>query len=328
MYISKEDRPVADEFLKFYEPYAYQGALDENLKEATKAKLKTIHCRFCKKSREETTFTEKTHLLSKALGNYNYYSHDECDDCNKLFGIRENDLARYFGVSRTFDHIRTDRSAPKFESATGQVGAKKIGPEVYYVYKKRDGEDFQVDLAAGKASVSMDSQKFRPDFVYLSLLKMALAIMPLDDILNYDAAFKMLLKPDEYPEINYLKRVCVTETGIVIARPFAQLFKKRPEIEEHGLVEHLFCLYVGHMMFETLIPGFISDQAKIGNNIQMAVAPYIQLNTVDTHDGIVEKRYVQNLWSSEPIKNESHVCFSFDTSNLVAIKIEGLNDLI
>lgn len=328
MYISKEDRPIADQFLKSYEPYVYQGTLEENLKEAGKAKLNTTRCRFCKKSREETTFTEKTHLLSKALGNYNYYSHDECDVCNKLFGNRENDLARYFGVSRTFDHIRIDRSAPKFESATGQVGAKKIGPEAYYVYKKRDGEDFQVDLTAGKASINMASQKFRPDFVYLSLLKMALAIMPVDDIPNYDMAFKILMKPDEYPEINYLKRACVTETGIVIARPFAQLFKKRSEIDELSLVEHLFCLYVGHMMFEILVPGFISDQGKIGKNIQMAVAPYFQLNTVDTHDGIIEKRYVQNLWSCEAIKNENHVGFSFDTSNLVGIKIEGLSDLL
>ncbi|QXV63729.1 hypothetical protein INP83_11475 [Mucilaginibacter sp. 21P] len=327
VYIAKEDRQIADTFRQSYDPYVYQGSLEENLKEARRLKKDITHCRFCKRSRQETKFKENTHMLSKLLGNYNYYSHDECDTCNRLFGTRETDLSCFLGTARTFDHLLTERKAPGFESGSGQVGVKKIGPEAFYVFQKREGEDFKVDMESGQAKINLDSQIYRPDNVYLSLLKMALGIMPEKDISNYALAFKILQEPEKYPEVRHLFKANVTETEMVIARPFAQLFRRRSDLNSPDLPQMLFCLSVGRFMFQIIVPGSELTEANMGKSLDMRVAPYIQLNLQETHDRVVQKRYMKDLSSNEPIKKEDRMQFSFATDNLVSIKIEGLTDL-
>jgi hypothetical protein len=323
-----EDRPVAEAFRQYYDPYVYQGSLDENLKEARRLKRDTTHCRFCKRSREETTFKENTHLLSKLLGNYNYYSHDECDTCNKLFGKRENDLSRFLGTTRTFDHLVNERIAPGFESSSGQVGLKKIGPEVFYVYKKRDGEDFKVDINGGQAEINLDSQVYTPENVYLSLLKMALGILPEKNIPDYELAFKILQNPEIYPRTQHLRKACITEIGMIIARPYAQLYRRRQDLNMPELPQMLFCLSVGRFMFQIIVPGHRADDADIGKSFDLRVAPYIQLNLKETHDGIVERRFIEDLSSAEPVTKENKLHFSFGTDKLVSVKMDGLTDLL
>jgi hypothetical protein len=48
----------------------------------------------------------------------------------------------------------------------------------------------------------MESQLFRPEYVYRALLKMALSILPEKDIIDYEMAFKLLLDTENYQELN------------------------------------------------------------------------------------------------------------------------------
>ena len=321
MYIAKEDRETADAFLELYAPYGYQGAVHNNLSEAKKLKAKIIVCRFCKRKRGDVKFKQNTHLISKLLGNRGYYSHDECDTCNQLFRLRENDLAHFLGTSRTFDHIQPDEVPYTFESANCQIGVKKLGFESFLVYRKKDGDEFNVDINNGTIAVNLDSKPYRPDYVYLSLLKMALGILPHDDVEEYEKAFKYLQHPEEYPDVTEMQQVRVTETAMVIGKPFALVFEKRQAISDVILPQHMFCLYVGHFMFQIMLPGHTTDITRLAEKLNFPVAPYIQLNTVDAHDGILERRYIENLRESQKQKKESSIAMGFPTDHLVGIDV-------
>src|SRR5579872_3451083 len=254
VYIALEERQIADTFMALYQPFVYQGTAVNNLRESRRLKKSIQCCRFCKRNTGQTSFSQDTHLIPRLLGNSGFYSSDECDDCNQLFRLFENDLAAAMGNLRTFDHLREDTKAPMFESANGQIGARPLADGAVYLYKKKDNApDFAVDIEKGTVSIRMDSQPYKPEFVYRALLKIALAILPEPLISLYESAFDFLLHPEKYPDLDWIKRVCVTGTDLVIARPFALIFEKRPAVNKLGLPQHLFCLYVGRLMFQFII---------------------------------------------------------------------------
>lgn len=322
VYIAKEDRPVADNFLKFYRPYAYQGALDANKKEATRLRKLTSHCRFCKKDREHTLFTQDTHLISKLLGKNAWYSHDECDTCNQQFKLYENDLACYLGTSRVFNHMLPGTTAPGFESANGNIKLRKKNDFILLEKKDNDNEDLKVDLNKGTASIKIDTQLFRPVHVYKALLKIAMGVLPAVDVADYEAGFDFLLKMENHPELDYFKESLVTETEMTIARPYAQLVKKIAGIKADHLPQHLFCLTVGHLMFQLPLPGHRGMATAADDMRRIPAAPYIQLNAAEPHDGIIRHRTVADLRSIEQTTRDDSIHFGFSTENLTAIKLD------
>ena len=58
-------------------------------------------CKFCLKTSKEATFKNIPHVIPELLGRNNYTSNDECDNCNKLFGTYESDLANYISPYQT-----------------------------------------------------------------------------------------------------------------------------------------------------------------------------------------------------------------------------------
>ncbi|WPU96444.1 hypothetical protein SNE25_13030 [Mucilaginibacter sabulilitoris] len=322
VYIGKEDRTLAETFREFYEPYAYQGTLEGNLRESRKLKKETMACRFCKKSRAETTFSQDTHLISKLLGKNTYYSHDECDTCNQQFRLFENDLAAYLGTSRVFNHMIAGTSAPGFESANGQIKIKKKNDLIWLEKKGDRHDDLKIDLKNGKAAIKMETQLFRPENVYKALLKMAMGILPEIDRPDYNAGFKFLLHMENYPELTCFKRALLTETDIVIARPFAQLFKKLESVTDERFPQHLFCLSVGNLAFQLALPGHREFHGTTLQGYRMAIAPYIQLNSAEPHDGVVRGRKVEDLRSTEQKSNDHSMHFEFPTENLAAVQLD------
>lgn len=322
VYIGKEDRALAETFREFYEPYGYQGTLEGNLRESRKLKKATVTCRYCKKNRAETTFSQDTHLISKLLGKNTYYTHDECDTCNQQFRLAENDLAAYLGTSRVFNHMIAGTSAPGFESANGNIKIKKKN-DLIWLEKKGDGnDDLKIDLKDGKAAIKMETQLFRPENVYKALLKMAMGMLPEADLPDYDVGFEFLLHMENYPELAYFKRALLTETDIVIARPFAQLFKKLETVTDERFPQHLFCLSVANLVFQLALPGHRDFHETALHGYRMAIAPYIQLNTSEPHDGIIRGRNVEDLRATEQKSNDHSMYFEFPTENLVAVQLD------
>jgi|SRR6185503_2296153 len=322
VYISKEEQNNANAFLKYYEPYGYQGTAEANRPLSRRLKLTTTHCRFCKRTREQTTFTQDTHLISNLLGQNTYYSHDECDECNAFFKAFENDLANYLGTSRVFNHIMPHMKAPGFSSGNRAVNVKNYGNDFIYVENaKPEKEDFKVDMENGNMEIAIKTAKFVPENVYRALLKMALGILPENNVAEYDMGFKLLMNMNDYPSYKSLKKVVIAPSDIVLGRPFACLFQKRPGVNEPLFPQHLFCLYVGNLMMQILIPGRIGA-VDPPSNVRMPFAPYYQLNAADPHDDVIHGRILEDLQATEPRQNDNGIHMNFSTENLAGVQLD------
>ena len=322
VYISKEEQNNANAFLRYYEAYLYQGTAEANRPLSRRLKLTTIQCRFCKKTRPATAFTQDTHLISNLLGQNTYYSHDECDECNAFFKRFENDLANYLGTSRVLNHIMPGTKAPGFSSANRAVNIKNYGNDfIYFENAKPEMNDFIVDIQKGQMDIKIETAKFIPVNVYRALLKMALGSLPEMNIAEYDVGFKLLMAIENYPSYNGLMNVVIAPTDIVLARPFACIFQKRLDIIEPLFPQHLFCLYVGNLMMQILLPGHI-NAAGPPTNARMPFAPYYQLNASDPHDNVVHGRMLEDLQSTEPRQNDNSIRTNFSTENLAGVKLD------
>jgi len=321
MYISKEEQGNAEAFLKIYEPYRYQGTAEFNRPTSLELKKTTISCRFCKKTKGETTFKEDTHLISKLLGRNTYYSHDECDICNKFFLRYEHDLASYLGTSRVFNHILPVK-APKFRSRNGAIKIKNYGNNLIYVENANpEKNDFQVDMEVGKVELVIETQEFLPENVYRALLKMAMGTLPETEIAAYEMGFKFLLNMENYPELGTLKKVIIVETDLTVGQPFALSYQMHTNANYPRFPKHIFCLYVGNLMFQLLVPGHL-DAPTQATNAQMPLAPYYQLDASHPHDDIVRQRILVDLKATTPRSNDNSLKMEFSTENLVAIQLD------
>ena len=90
-------------FLSIYNPYAISPD-KSTIRIGTKQKDNRV-CRFCNKTMPEVTFKNKSHTISHALGNICFITNDECDSCNKKFGLSiEQDFFHYVEMFNSLAH--------------------------------------------------------------------------------------------------------------------------------------------------------------------------------------------------------------------------------
>ena len=90
-------------FLSIYNPYAISPD-KSTIRIGTKQKDNRV-CRYCNKTMPEVTFKNKSHTISHALGNICFITNDECDSCNKKFGLSiEQDFFHYVEMFNSLAH--------------------------------------------------------------------------------------------------------------------------------------------------------------------------------------------------------------------------------
>lgn len=212
-------------------------------------------CRFCGLSKPEVTFEKKAHTVSELLGNKRVFSYYECDKCNKLFSKYEYDTAELLKSYRAVFGIE------------GKKGPIKPGAGIEF---KNDSEtnNFHIrmneiglknsinsfDLAINnidKTAKICSKIKYNPMHIYKHFLKMALSIMPDEDISSFDEYLgKGSVLLDEESSIN--KTPYFLYTFILskqIAKPKAKLYRKNSTPDASFLPEFLFTLDFSHYIF-------------------------------------------------------------------------------
>lgn len=141
-------------------------------------------CRFCGRSMPETTYVSDSHTISEALGNKNFITNDECDQCNSRFGQGdgiENDMLNMHAPLITILGVKGKKHIPEF---TG----KDFG--LSYIANKKSGENpsIEIKLIAGESiteendlqkSIKLESDKrVVPQNVYRVLCKYAIGMLP------------------------------------------------------------------------------------------------------------------------------------------------------
>ena len=177
----------------------------------TKEDKKEIHgleertntnCIFCGKPFEHWTKKDVAHAISECMGNKKLINFCECYECNHLFGeIAENHLGKFIMPYRIINeiygkgkHKNVVKDMPidkDLSYGTYRFEQKKNAPifssknfDVYNMLIERVGTGRLTQTEHG-FRLSIPRQSYDPRLVYVSLLKIAYTLLPLEELPNY-----------------------------------------------------------------------------------------------------------------------------------------------
>lgn len=214
-------------------------------------------CRFCGEGNLKKFKTE-AHTLAEFLGNKSLISLDECDNCNKKFASYENELSRFLSPYLTLAKVKGKNKVPKF---------KHSGLEIERDSKR--GVKFSISNENSQNLVSYNHKTdtfnltaplpnftFVPRYAYKALCKMALSVMPQEELSNYQKLCDWILEPDDLEDFPFLE--CkIAQTNLVQHLPYIGVYllkRKAPETPVPYIIFILmastFCLQIDLMSDE------------------------------------------------------------------------------
>ncbi len=164
-------------------------------------------CRFCGTT-DRAQFRTTAHAVPRSLGNSRLISLDECDQCNKLFGLYDDQLVRFFGSYLSMVGLVSGKKPPKTKDRTSSIA--------------RDGDSISVSTSIANGELSsavhvvmtesgpalrlpLPESYYIPAYAYMALCKQALSLMPLDALETFRRLTGALLDrrfdhSEEFPE--------------------------------------------------------------------------------------------------------------------------------
>ena len=307
--------------IDFFQAYEIEDAIvcpDQKMKGLI-PKTKRV-CRFCKLKNGEVSFRKEAHLISKLLGNKYLVSDFECDNCNEIFGDYENHLSNFLGPNRAFYKLLGIGQNYKFKSPNKKTVAedfKLYGLENSFSISREDIQDqtFEFNREAGETIIRFTKHSYSPLLLYKSILKIALSCLKIQDVADYELAFKYVRSNKLNNNFKGFSNLLVFSTppGTGHKTPFAYLYKKRDKVR--NTCSHVFVLHFMNQIFQIVIP-LNKNDLKFFNNepIPVFYCPPM-FHDLETADSILIRDQLLDLSSEEMVKNEEEVIgFRYDTN--------------
>jgi len=256
--------PLLLEFYNNYEGTTLQFSPD---KREERPPVKGRVCRFCKQSFPKVRFKKWAHIIPELLGNKNLVSFDECDECNSIFSKYEVQLARFMGLDRTLFQTNAKKGVPKFNTVENGFTANvtdDLGLTNIVELVDNSGEHFKINQDTGNTEIRYQKASYIPIKVYKAMLKIAINLLPKNELIHYHSVIKMILT-DKFDNI-------LAQCAVVRKYSFdehfnvhAYLFKNRGN---RGLPSHIFQLVFENTSFQFFIP-FSDLDLHLYNGIPM-----------------------------------------------------------
>lgn len=250
---------MAATHLIFWKKYKLITSTDDMKSQILAKEIRAQECRFCKLNPENTTFSQKTHLLPELLGGNSILTTDECDECNKLFSGFESHLSTFFRPYLVISGVTGKKKIPKFQSRTNNRDESTrtvMSSDDMRRIQINLGllEDYKLDKEHKTATIKFRKEPYIPLNVYKALLKIGLSLLPLKYIEEYSSSFKLLTKGEptlsffSYGYIYTLKRKRFSE-------PKAELYKaKRMYSKNKVFPEMTLLLYFANQVVQIFLP--------------------------------------------------------------------------
>lgn len=166
-------------------------------------------CRFCGKGENEVSFKKIAHAFPESIGNCVLASNYECDVCNQYFGNTiENEYAKFFSLYHSIMQI------------SGKKGISKCGFKVPCEMRNNEcykhcieisfadntpaiqgchnvGEEY-LRFLNNSITISKPLGNYCPIAVYKAIVKMAITVIPTEEILSFSRAIKWILEPEHF----------------------------------------------------------------------------------------------------------------------------------
>ncbi|AWP23887.1 hypothetical protein C4901_11575 [Acidiferrobacter sp. SPIII_3] len=263
-------------------------------------------CRFCGKAEPEVTFRKDAHAFPECIGNKSLFTHYECDTCNHAFGSGcENDFGNWSLPMRTMARIHGKNGIPTI----------KQGPNsVYRIDGHPDGLSTNIDETEGFIENDKSARilkfhlrrgPYRPAMVAKAMTKMALSIMPEEELPNFQLALDWI-RPGSASEMTVAQMPCLyTFIGGPVANDLITIAVLTRQHEGLAVPYSFLLLRYGHEMLQMILPSIERDIHLYGKRLDVCHFPCFQ-----DDGGTVMRPVKRNLLafdSAEVIKNDIFV---------------------
>jgi hypothetical protein len=153
--------------------------LDDSLKTAIYLDDNSKRCRFCGNSYPKVSFNNEAHTIPEFTGNKMLFSNYECDNCNMKFSRLETQMANLMHLSHVIFSVPGKKGSVKYvESNSVQISSNGH----HIKFNQIDDKNLNYDNELRKIEIKQRMPTYTPIAVYKCLTKMALTIMPKEEL--------------------------------------------------------------------------------------------------------------------------------------------------
>lgn len=246
----------------FYEIYEFHNSISKYKTSENEYRI----CRYCGNNSLKK-FNSKAHLLPEFIGNKTIFSYNECDDCNKKFGLYETNLSAFSGIKNSFLPIKGKKKYPKFKDFKNNLSVEyqkdeKDGKVVLRSEKDSDS----INLKNGFLNIKSVTQSFVPLYVQKSLVKFAISLIAKEELDNLTDTIDWINTPTLKKENNIPLLLIYNEVRPPLKKPIAFVAKRKKDCNSP---EFSFILCFGFHRIQIFIPFNSKDKNMNKNEIRL-----------------------------------------------------------
>lgn len=257
-------------------------------------------CRYCGKTSSSTTFKNIAHTFPQFIGNKTLVSHDECDHCNAKFSNSiDVHLARYLGIETTIAKVPGKKGVPTYR-VQGKTPRIEYSIEENMLKANAHIDDGFLEIDENRKEVKFTAfrQPYQKRSAFKCLTKMALAIMPEDELINFKQTLDWVNSDDDKLTTDAL--YCLRSRSIKSLHAIDAVLLKR--ISNAGCIPYAtFFIAFYNFTFQIFLPLCSQDVGL--NKIQVCHFP----NKMEYFSEVTY--YHENLSPNETVRNEKDVQF-------------------
>ncbi|WP_082845544.1 HNH endonuclease [Paraburkholderia caribensis] len=172
-------------------------------------------CRFCGQQSPNATFAMDAHAIPEALGNKKLFSLHECDACNRFFGSGiENDFGNWSKPARSLTRRRGKRGVPTLKGSDGAKWRMEWTGGKFFVTAGADDQDLPFTASDDLRTLTFELKRepHVPMAVLKTFVKMALTILPENELPNFREALDWIKNPVHKEDVPLLAPVLMVFT--------------------------------------------------------------------------------------------------------------------
>lgn len=305
----------------FEENYKILFSNAEDPKKSYPMGKKNKKCRFCGKNHLETTFNYTSHAIPESLGNKTIICLDECDKCNKQFSETiEDHLDKITLPYRTMNMLKGKKKIPIYKTLDKKTRIEVVNKEKkeLKIESRKNSCFFELDEKNKTIQLKYTLQPHIPAAAYKALVKMALSIMPENELENFNISKIWIRELDHTKDL--IKPLNVLMTFIPGINPFKETFvcllKKFTISQEYP--DCIFILYFGNIIYQIIIP---TDKEMIIRKAKKKIPILPTIFEIDFPLGNPEHKILD--WTQNTTKYETEEVINFEYGDIQQIIKDG-----
>lgn len=285
--LDEENYEKAIDFYNVYELETSVVTGDYN-KKTFLGDLENRKCRFCGKSKGETTFRRKAHVAPQLIGNRYLLSAFECDTCNKFFGdLYEDSFANFIGAFRPFAFFTPSKNKkyPKHKESVAVGDEEKTrlsiqatgSRHIQLVYEHPFDETIIFDKENKKLTINATRKPYVPLYVYKMLIKMAVALINESEMKSFENTIRLLIDNSQNEKLKGFPLCHVYMHSLysppMYPTPILHLYRKKDKTV--NCPEKIFVLFSGNHVYQIFLPLNKEDDWLQGKKIKLYPYPLL-----------------------------------------------------